>query len=342
MDKSINASTTTDISVVATTWVGIDVSKETLDVCLITGSKVLSGTFHNDQKDFQKLLKWVNRMAPNTIVHFCMEATGAYSQAIALFLAENEQRVSVINPYRIKHAAMAQGAANKTDKADARVIADYCRKEQPALWRMSAPEVRSLVALARHLDNLQEHLVQQKNRLSEPNLLPSVEQSLKSLAQHLEDQISALEADIDNHINQHPALKEDRDLLITIPGIAQTTAIRILAELPDVSEFSSAQAAAAYAGLNPAEYRSGTSVHKRTKLSKRGNARLRAALYWPAITAMRFNPNIKALVERLLPKLRVTKAIVGAAMRKLLMIAFGVLKNRKAFDPNYSRDYVKA
>lgn len=315
-----------------TAWIGIDIAKLSFEACLLRAQgKALHKHFDNTPAGFAKLVRWVESLAPEAVAHFCLEATGTYSEALALFLAEADQRVSLVNAFRIKHAALAQGAANKTDAADARVIADYCRQYNPPLWRRSAPEVRVLVALLRRLSAISTQRQQEENRLAEPNLPKPVMRSLKQSLRFLDTQIQTLEAEIEAHINTHPDLKADRDLLLSIPGIAEVTAARILAELPDVAQFASAQDAAAYAGLAPSQYRSGTSVRKRTRLSKRGNARLRAALYFPAMSACRFNPLVRALYERLLARGLCRKAALGAAMRKLLMIAFGVLKSRKKF-----------
>jgi transposase len=317
-------------------WVGIDVSKDTLDAALsLPNSRAVAGTFPDDSKGFAKLLKWARRLAPGTALHWCLEATGSYSTPVAEFLVEAGQRVSVVNPYRVRHAALAQGARNKTDKADAQLLADYCRKEQPPLWRMAAPEVRELTALVRHLDNLKQLEVQQTNRLAEASVSALVAQSLQTLITQTQAQIATVGAAIKTHIAGHPGLKADAALLESIPGVGSTLAAHLLAELPDVTQFSSAQAAAAYAGLNPQEFRSGTSVHKRTRLSKRGNAHLRAALYMPAMSALRFNPSVMALAERLRTAGKAKMVILGAAMRKLLMLAFGVLKSRIPYQENY-------
>jgi transposase len=125
----------------------------------------------------------------------------------------------------------------------------------------------------------------------------------------------------------------DRQLLESIPGVGAVTAQAILAELPAPARFASAQQAAAYAGLAPREYGSGTSIRKRTRLSKAGNARLRKALYLPTLTAIRFNPLLRGFFERLVAAGKARMAAVGACMPKLLMIAYGVLKSRVPFDP---------
>ena len=134
----------------------------------------------------------------------------------------------------------------------------------------------------------------------------------------------------------HPALKADRDLLTSIPGVGTQTAATVLAELPAIDRLPSAQSAAASAGLAPREFRSGSSVRKRTRLSKAGNARLRKALFLPTLTAIRFNPLLKGFFERLVAAGKPRMQAVGACMRKLIMICFGVLKNRTPFDPEWS------
>ena len=315
-----------------TAWVGLDIAKQTFEACLRrpTGNPLNKG-FANNFAGFAKLLRWIETLAPKARFHFCMEATGAYGQALATFLVEAELAVSVVNPCRTKHAALAYGQDNKTDPVDARTLAEYCQKEQPALWRPSAPEVRLLVALMRRLDALELQRQQEQNRLSEPGLLLPVGRSLQSSVAFLDQEIGRLEQEIARHIDQHPSLKGDRDLLVSIPGVGEKTARWILAELPDVAQFASAQAAAAYAGLAPKEYRSGTSVKRATRLSKRGNVHLRKALYFPAMTAARFNPLVKALYDRLIVAGRPRMVALGAAMRKVLMLCFGVLKNQRAF-----------
>lgn len=313
-------------------YIGIDIAKLTFDACLLrTHGKPQKKSFANTPEGFAKLMRWLTHLAPETTYRFCMEATGTYYEALATFLTEANQEVSVINPFRTHHAALAAGAGNKTDPAEAAVLAEYCRKENPPLWRRAAPEVRTLVALLRRLQTLKDTLTQEQNRLGDPGVAAAVVASLQKSIAFLKEQIADLEGEIDTHIAGHPQLKADRELLTSIPGIGDLTAAWLLAELPEVSLLPSAQAAAAYAGLAPREHRSGTSVKRETHLSKRGNAHLRRALFMPALTALRFNPAVAALGERLLAKGRARLVAVGAAMRKLVMIAYGVLKHRQKF-----------
>lgn len=315
-------------------YIGIDIAKLSFAACLTRPEgKSHKKDFPNTPDGFAKLLRWVAHLAMDATCHFCMEATGSYYEALAIHLAEANQLVSVVNPHRSYHAAKAAAAGNKTDPAEAYQLAEFCRKENPRIWRRATPEVRTLVALMRRLQALQDHLTQERNRIGDPSVngQPEVIASLKKSIDFLNSEIAALRKQIRQHINNNPNLKQDRDLLISIPGIGEQTANWILAELPDVKLIRAAKSAAAYTGLAPSEYSSGKSIHRRTRLSKRGSVRLRRALYMPALTAARCNPAIKALYDRLVARGRSRMAAIGAAMRKLIMIAYGVLKSRKEF-----------
>ena len=319
-----------------TIYIGLDISKDTLDACLLrqTG-KPQHKTFANTSAGHQKLLRWVQHSAAEGTCHFALEATGAYGQSVAEFLTQADQGVSVLNPARVKYGGIATGQGNKTDKADARTIADYCRLHSPPLWKQALPEVRQLTALVRRLQSLKGMRANEKNRLQLPGHAEPVRRSIEETIAFLDQQVASLQQQISDHIANTPSLKADQELLTSIPGIGEVAAQQILAELPDVSQFQSAEAAAAFAGLAPAEFRSGKSVHKHTRLSKAGNRRLRQAVYFPAVTAIRHNPLVKSLYERLIASGKARMAAIGAAMRKVLMLAFGVLRTRQRFDASW-------
>ena len=138
------------------------------------------------------------------------------------------------------------------------------------------------------------------------------------------------------HIDQNPDLKEKQELLISIPGIGKKTATLILGELPSIDRFQHVGQVVAYAGLSPQQHSSGSSVRKKTRLTKIGNRNLKTALFFPAMTAMKHNPVVIALALRLEKKGKEKMVIVGAAMKKMLQIAYGVLKSGQPFDPNYA------
>jgi transposase len=317
-------------------WIGIDVSKDKLDACLLRDNdKSSTLTVDNTAKGFSKLLAWGKRNAPDAQIHFGLEATGAYSNAIAEFLVEANEYVSVLNPARVKHAGISYGFSNRTDKTAATIIALFCKKEKPPLWRMATPAVRLLVALVRRREMFVDQRIQEKNRLSNPGLPREIVKSLEKHLRYLDKEIERLEEQIATHIKNSPTLAADKELLLSIPGIGETTAHFLLAELPDVAEFEDASAVAAYAGLAPCERSSGSSVKGKTHLSKRGKAVIRHGLYMPAVTAIQHNPVVKALYDRLRERGHCRMSALGAAMRKLLMLVYGVLKNRQYFDPKW-------
>lgn len=318
-------------------WVGIDVSQHTLDACLLPGpqGKPRARAFANDGAGHAALAAWADAHAGGAALGFCLESTGAYGEALSTALADAGRHVAVVNPARVKYAGLMRGQGNKTDKADARLIAEYACRESPPAWQPPRPEVRQLQALSRRRDDLRQLAAREKGRLAAPGLTAAARESITRTASFLEGEADRLQAEADAAIAADAVLRADRELLLSIPGVGPVAAQAVLAELPEPARFESAQQAAAYAGLAPREYRSGTSVKRRTRLSKAGNARLRKALYLPALTAVRFNPLLKGFYERLVGAGKARMAAVGACMRKLLMIAYGVLKSRRPFDPQW-------
>ena len=316
------------------TTLGIDISKATFDVALYQEDQYQLGQFSNDPAGIKKLSKWLTKRKA-TGSRVCIEATGRYGHALALFLHKADYPVSMVNPARIKAYADSQLKRNKTDREDAKTIAHFCATQEPALWTPPPPEVQELQALVRRLDSLKTMRTQESNRRQAGLESEAVLANIAELLAFLDEQIKALAMQIKELIDTYPDLKRQRDLLITIKGISDTTAAKFLAEIPDIEQFDSAAQLAAYAGVTPRRKSSGTSVRGKGHLSKMGNTHLRAALYMPAMTAMRWNPAVRPLVERLQKRGKLPKVILGAVMRKLIHLAYGVLKSGKPFDPNY-------
>jgi transposase len=308
---------------------GIDIAKLKLDVALKTADKTYVKQFENSPAGFRTLQAWLGSFSLPS-VHACLEATGTYGDAVALFLHEQGHTVSLVNPLRIKGYAASKLQRNKTDKADARLIAEFCEKENPSPWTPPAPEIRQLQALTRRIETLSEMVqMEQNRRQSAPS---ETRQSLDRMIKALTEEIDKLRQEINQHLDQHPKLKEQHDLLLSIPGIGEKTAQLLLSEV-DFARYDDARQVAAAAGVTPRKQESGTSL-KRTNLSKLGNGRIRKALYFPAVVATRRNPIIKEFADRLKKNGKTKMQIVCAAMRKLLHQAFGVLKNNRSFDPN--------
>jgi transposase len=318
------------------TILGVDVSKDTIDVTLRDTSKGKEHhQFANNKSGFRALRKWLGQCNISKL-HVCMEATNIYWEALASFCYDEGWQVSVVNPVRIKGFAKSQMRRNKTDPEDSDIIADFCALMEPRLWHSPSPEERKLRDLLRHQHALQKTLTQQTNRLHTCQN-EVVCNSLHTIIGVLRTEITQVEDKIQSLLQSHPDLKQRFDFLRSIKGIGSKTALFLLAEMHDLANYENARAAAADAGVTPSHYQSGTSVKRRTKISKIGKAGIRAALYWPAITAIQHNPLIKAMAERLKARGKSQKVIIGAAMRKLLHLAYGVLKNQSYFDPYYAR-----
>ncbi len=215
---------------------------------------------------------------------------------------------------------------------DAALIACFCLAQQPETWQPPAPELRELQALVRRLESLVEMRVAEKNRLSSGISTETVRYNLEQHIAYLSEEIKQTEEMTRRHVNNHPNLKEQSDLLYSIPGIGEATAALLLAEIVNIKQYKSARQVAAYAGLAPRERRSGSSVRGRVQLSKIGNARLRKALYFPAITALRCRSFFQHWASGMRERGKCKMTVIGAAMRKLIHLAYGVLKTGKPFD----------
>jgi transposase len=318
----------------STFTVGIDVSKKKLDVALYDGQGYQVGTFDNSRQGHKKLHSWLKKRAAAGM-RVCLEATGRYGEAVAEMMHAQGYAVSVVNPARIKAYGESQLQRNKTDREDAKMIAHYGATQNPPLWQPLSSEKRELQDLARRLEALKADRTRELNRRQAGLTSAVVLEGIDAHIAFLDEQIKTVEQRIKELIDNDPDLCQQRELLTSIPGIGDTTATHFMAEVPDISRFESAGQLAAYAGLTPKIHRSGSSINRPGRLVKTGNGRLRTAFFLPAINAKRFNPIARALAERLEKAGKKPMTIVGAVMRKLIHLAYGVLKHRQPFDPNY-------
>ena len=323
------------------TYIGIDISKKTFDVALHLQGELEQLQFANSKGGFRQLHKWLKKRKIKE-AHACMEATGRYGDALARFLYDQGYEVSVVNPKRIRAYADSQLVRNKTDAMDARIIEDFVRTQQQRLWEPPSAAVEALQMMARHLEAMKKMRVQESNRLQSGITAKVVCQAIKKHIAFLEREIARLEAQINDHIDQHPELQETAALLESIPGIGRLTATKLMAEIKDIHNFDSAAELTSYAGLSPQQHQSGSSVKRRSKLSKIGNAALRKALYFPAISARQHNPVVRSFSERLAARGKEKSVIKGASMRKLLHIVYGVWKHGRPFDPTLEPQVVMA
>lgn len=322
---------------------GIDISKETIDVALLVGHDTYkTGKFRNSQYGFRRLHTWLKNREVESL-HACMEATGRYGNNLAAFLIEKGYDVSMVNPDRIHAYGRSKLQRSKTDKMDAKLIADFCATQSPSLWKEPTVFRSELQSLTRYLNGLKNTRRQELNRQQSGVPSSAVRNAIKDHIDFLDRQIKQVENDIKDLIDSDEEYRKQFELLTSIPGIGFVTAVTFLAEVPSVALFPQARQLASYAGLCPRQYQSGSSVRKKSRLSKTGNTYLRKSFYMPAVAMMNgHNPILNPLIKRMKEEGRKSKVIVGAIMRKLLHLAYGVLKTGKPFDPNYFSGSVSA
>ena len=314
-------------------YLGVDISKDKFDVCLSDGHQYQTGVFKNGPEGFCRLSRWLTKRQAEQITAG-MEATGRYWEALATYLYEMGHQVSVLNPKIIKKYGESKLQRNKTDRLDAKLIAQYICKELPYLWQPTSVAQATLKALTRHLDDLLESKTRQVNRLKAGDHPPFVKDAIQETIEFLDKQIQETEAEIEKLFDQNQILSTQHQLLVSIPGIAFRSAAIILAEMPQIDRFSSPKQLTAYAGLTPQQLQSGK-MHRTSGMIKLGNKHLRKALYFPALVGMRFNPILKQYAENLALQNKHKMTIIGALMRKMLHLIYGILKNQTQFDPNY-------
>jgi len=313
--------------------VGIDVSKETLDANCARGQRKQTRIFDNGPDGWKRVLSWLKAMGSKQ-AHICMEATGRHSLGVALALYDAGHVVSVVNPAQIRDFARTKLGRNKTDKVDAALIREYAELFRPQPWMPPSPAMRRLCELQTVRAGLVANRAEWKNRLGSGLGDSTAIEVATTTIDYFTNQLETIDRAIGETIDQDCELRRRRDLLSSVIGVGETLAALLLTEMPEPGVLRRSGEIVAYAVLNPSHHRSGTSIDRPTRISKIGNATLRSSLYMPALSAMRFNPAVAALVARLKSADRLKpKQIVVAAMRKLLVLCFGVLKTGKPFDP---------
>lgn len=314
-------------------YVGIDIAKRKFDLAWLSSEsgKIRSKTFTNTPDGFKELQTWLTKhdlMAGQC--HIAMEATSQYYEAVATMLFDAGFKVSVVNPAQIKSYGDSLMRRQKTDRADAELIARFCAVNQPMAWSPPPAEVRELQRLVARLEAVQGMHVQEQNRHYEAQgeSLVSVERIMHTLS----EEEARLKQMIQDHIDHHPDLRQSQELLCSIPGVGPAASTYFLAWLR-AERFTDVRQAVAFVGLSPQHHQSGDSVNGKSRLCKLGHGRLRKILYMPAMAAMRYNPAALALAERLKASGKRGKVVIVAVMRKLVHWMIGVLKSGAQFDP---------
>jgi len=318
---------------------GIDVSADTFHVALQAESGWRDECFPNDRSGFAALGKWLASQGAGSVLA-CVEASGNYWVAVAIWLREHDHAVHCANPLAVHRFIQSDLERTKTDKQDARQIAAYClsRLARPdaslRLWEPPRPVEAALRALQRRISEIVERRTEVLNRAQDPQVLPSVRRSCEREARSLLRERERLEREMDQLIAADPVAHTCVGLLRTIPGIGEVTARFVFAEIGDCSRFDGAPQLVAFAGLCPQERTSGRSVRGPNSTTRLGHRRLKSALYLPALAALRHDPGCQALLRRHAALGKPKMKTVVAIMRKLLHIIYGVLKTQTPYDPN--------
>lgn len=308
---------------------GIDVAKAKLDCALLMGEGTLQHkVVLNTIAGLKELMQWLSKRNVEQL-HVCMEATGIYWELAAEYLVEQGLVVSVMNPVLIKHYAKSRLARTKTDKVDAGMIAYFCKERKPTAWIAPSKSIKALRAMVLRLQSLQDMCQKEKNRVHVAH--SAVKLGIQAHIEHIDKEILELHKLIKQHIKDDPELQHKKALLESIPGIAQKTSAILLAFYADIARFDNARKAAAFAGLDPRQHQSGSSVLKKARMSKVGHAFIRKSLFMPALTALNKTKWGNLFKERLAATGKPGKVIVGAMMRKLIHVMYGVLKSGMQF-----------
>lgn len=310
-------------------YLGIDVSKQTIDCCLISDGLFFERKFENGQSGFKKLQDWLAANGATDKLRCCCEATGKYYEALADFLAAYHI-ISVENPRRIKGYATAKLQRSKTDRLDAKLIAEYCRDMNPRPWQKPDPAQTELKELTQYRQRLkrQKAAEQTKQQTAPDCLSPLIQKHIREI----QNLITEVGGQIKQFYKDHPEYKDQRKRLQTITGIGEAAADNLLSVLAAHHRFKNAKQLTAYLGLDPKLHKSGTSVNGRERISKVGSKNIRTALYMPAMHAYR-SETFRTFVNRLKANGKRPKQIIVALMRKLAVIAYHLIKTGKDFEP---------
>ncbi|MCL5049110.1 MAG: IS110 family transposase [Firmicutes bacterium] len=320
-------------------FVGIDVSKEKIDVCWLRDvehQKIKTKAFKN--KDFGVVIDWCREQVSEDLssITVVLEPTGVYHEGLTYALHEAGLDVRIGNPSDARAFAKSVGFKHKTDKEDAKVLAYYgsLQPKNLKVWEPEPPQVRELKAILRRLHALEKDQQRETNRLEASEISGAsarVTDSIRAMISALDEEIKRLKSDIDERIKKDPVLAKNRELLQSIKGVGEVFS-REMVVLFAAKRFNSAKQVAAYLGLTPVFKESGK-LQGKTVLSKLGPANIRSKLYMAAIVAGQHNPDIKRQKHRLIANGKSKMAALGAAMRKLVQICYGVVKNQQAYQP---------
>lgn len=319
---------------VVTAFLGIDVAKLKLDVVLRRAERAIHQVFANTPDGFAALDAWLRSFGlTHSQVRICLEATGSYSDALALALFTRGYTLSVLNPAVLVEYRRSQNIRSKTDKLDAHLLARYAQDNQPRAYTPLPTEIGTLRAWLHHRDDVQHMLRQERNRLEAGRMPDVIKERVLTHVQGLQAAFQSVEREIKAHLKAHAHLKAIWQRLQTIPGIGWLTAARLLAHLGEIDRFDKVGSLVSLAGLAIKERSSGSSVRGKAQIDRHGRKDLRQSMYMSALVAKRVSPHVQAWASRLQAQGKPKKIILVAIIRKLLHIVYGVWKRGQDYQP---------
>lgn len=314
---------------------GIDVGKTDLFCHIIGDKESFSADFKNTAAGIKRLIKWVLKITQDNLVHTCMEATGHYTRLVSQTLVDAlNGDLYVVNPRQIKAFSNRRLRRNKSDKADAKLIAQFLAAEQSELTKFipKTKEEQSIQEISNQREYYTREIVKFKTQLQCRDIL-FCKKSIMRMIKALEKECEKLAIQLDKLIAKDSQKKHNQALLLTVLGLAVTTVNLLIAQLPAIDQFSSPRQLAAWIGVTPKHYESGISGRSYTPITKMGSAPLRCGLFLPAMSAISHNPVIKAFAIRLKENGKKGKVVVVACVRKLIHIIYAILKKQEPFNP---------
>jgi transposase len=314
---------------------GLDVSKLTVDVCLLKANGERSMfKVTNCPSGFRKLLAWLDGI--DSMVHACLEPTGRYSRPLAHFLHAQGLSVSQVHSFAVQNHGRSLKFRSKNDRIDAFLLADYCLKNNPACWTPPLQVQAELRDVQHRLDSLNELIRQECNRLEAGTDSAAVLEDIKESLGRLYVRRDVLEKVAKELVKTDERLSANFAIIKSIIGLGEKSAILMLAQI-DFEKFREGRQVACFAGITPGEFDSGTSVHQRASISRVGSRELRAALYFPAMTAIQHNPQMRDFADRLRARNKPPKVVICAVMRKLLVLAAALIRKQEFYNPEHRR-----
>lgn len=302
-------------------YIGIDVSKDKLDVAIWGEKKCLE--FSNSKKGIASLVKQMLVLKPKLLV---VEATGGYEEVVVVGLFAAGLPVALVSPQRVRQYARAKGLLAKTDRLDAQILADYGRQIQPRLFVGKSEEQRRLSVLVGRRKQLNEMIQAEKNRLRARDM--SLQRSLERVIACLQAELDSVDQEIEQFLYQHHELAEQEKLLRSAKSIGRVTAATLLADLPELGQLDRKEIAA-LVGVAPMNRDSGRKRGYRK--TQGGRPDVRSALYMSALTGIRYNPILKAQYDQLVKRGKEKKVAITACMRKMLTILNAMMRDQQPF-----------